>query len=99
MMSGPAIGILLAAALSLASAAAAESQEEGPPPELKHGNAGSGPFHYQSLGLFPSLRSGFEIHFPSDLPKGRAELRLDETWVKNLSEQDLWRFDFELLRT
>lgn len=92
-------GRLLAIVLILGSALDAAAQEEGPGPPLRESNAGRGLFRYQSLSLFPSLRSGFETRFPSDLREGGFELSVDETWVKNLSDQDLWRFDFELVKT
>ena len=62
-------------------------------------NTGYGPFHYVSLSLFPSLRSGFETHFPDSLASGGFELRVNESWVKNFSSTDRWLVDFELLRS
>jgi hypothetical protein len=104
----PVIGLILAGALSRAALA---QDFPSPPPEhpgqedgdsglwFREPNVGYGPFHYVSLALFPSLRSGFETQFPSSLPSGRFELRVTESWVKNLSISDEWQMDFELLRT
>jgi len=104
----------LAFALAVLLARAAQAQDFPPfPPEReKHSdeddqtalwfrdpNAGYGPFHYVSLSLFPSLRSGFETHFPDSLAAGGFELRVNESWVKNFSSTDRWLVDFELLRS
>jgi hypothetical protein len=104
----PLIGLILAGVLS--SAASAQDLPPFPPEHedpaegepgfwFQEPNVGYGPFHYVSLALFPSLRSGFEIRFPSALPSGKFELRVTESWVKNLSVSDPWQMDFELLRT
>ena len=44
-------------------------------------NVGYGPFHYVSMALFPSLRSGFETNFPSSMASGRFDLRVTESRV------------------
>ena len=77
--------------------------EPGPAPEpsyeLRHINVGYGPFHYVSLAMIPSLRSGFETRFPVSLEPGTFDLRLTESWVKNLAVEDTWLMDFEILRS
>ncbi len=74
---------------------------EAPEPsyELRHFNVGYGPFHYTSLAMIPSLRSGFETRFPISLEPGTFDLRLTESWVKNLAVEDAWLVDFEILRS
>jgi hypothetical protein len=84
-------------------------QQDLPPPEpatatepsyeLRHFNVGYGPFHYVSLAMIPSLRSGFETRFPVSLEPGAVDLRLTESWVKNLAVEDTWLADFEILRS
>jgi len=73
--------------------------EEEPSLWLREPNIGYGPFHYVSMSLFPSLRSGFETNFPQSMPSGRFDFRVSESWVKNSSSSDLWQIDYEVLRT
>jgi hypothetical protein len=62
-------------------------------------NVGYGPLNYASMSLFPSLRSGFETHFPESMPSGKFDFRVNESWVKFSSSSDLWRIDYEVVRT
>jgi hypothetical protein len=62
-------------------------------------NVGYGPSRYVSMALFPSLRSGFETNFPESMPSGKFELRVTESWVKVSTLTDLWRIDYEVLRS
>jgi len=74
-------------------------QDDEPSFWFREPNVGFGPFHYVSMALFPSLRSGFETNFPESMPSGRFDLRLTESWVKNSSSSDLWQVDYEVVRT
>jgi hypothetical protein len=105
MRTSSAVAFLLAAA----SATAAAAQDYPPFPEHPDGeeaslwfrqqNVGYGPFHYSSMSLFPSLRSGFETNFPESMPSGKFDLRVNETWVQFTSASEFWRIDYEELRT
>jgi hypothetical protein len=93
------VGFVLALALPQDLPPAPPPAAPEPSYELRHFNVGYGPFHYTSLAMIPSLRSGFETRFPISLEPGTFDLRLTESWVKNLAVEDDWLIDFEILRS
>lgn len=99
------LATLLSALLSSAAAAQdvpsgsdqAESEETGL--WFREPNVGYGPLNYVSMSLFPSLRAGFATNFPEAMATGNFDLRVTESWVKNSSSSDLWKIDYEVVRT
>jgi len=107
-----ALGLGFALTLALPAALAAQDQSPFPPfppehpedqadPGLWFGkpNVGYGPLHYVSLAPIPSLRSGFETHFPESMAAGKFDLRVTESWVQNQALSDRFTLDFEVLRS
>jgi len=107
MRSSPALAFLLAATAGTVVHAQdfppfpREHPDEDDQPGLwfQEPNVGYGPFHYVSLSLVPSLRSGFETNFPSSMASGRFDLRVTESWVKVLSSTNQWLLDYEVVRS
>jgi len=104
-----ALGLGLALALALPAALHAQDfqpfppehpdDEESPGLWFLQPNVGYGPFRYVSLAPIPSLRTGFETHFPESMPTGMFDLRVTESWVQNLAVKDRFQLDFEVLRS
>jgi len=107
-----ALGLGVAIVLALPAGLAAQDQAPYPPfppehPEnetvpglwFQRPNVGYGPLHYVSLAPMPSLRTGFETQFPESMPAGKFDLRVTESWVKNLALSDQFQLDFEVLRS
>ena len=104
-----ALGLGVAIALALPAALRAQDYPPSPPEHpddpgspsfwFQQPNVGYGPLHYVSLATIPSLRSGFETQFPESMPSGMFDLRVTQSWVKNLALTDQFQIDFEVLRS